>query len=70
MTIFGKNASFGPNLAVFFGWCEDANSKLFEVVTVADVDVEKHVNDSLVQIWKLNLCPIAFSPKIVRPNDR
>ena len=49
--------------------CEDANSKLFEVVTVADLDVEKHVNDSLVQIWKLKLSPIAFSPKIVRSND-
>ena len=33
--------------------CEDANSKLVEVVTVADVDAEKCVNDSLVQIWKL-----------------
>ena len=33
--------------------CEDANSKLVEVVTVADVDAEKHVDDSLVQIWKL-----------------
>ena len=31
---------------------EDANSKLFEV-TVADVDGEKRVDDSLVQIWKL-----------------
>ena len=25
---------------------EDANSKLVEVVTVADVDAEKHVDDS------------------------
>ena len=33
--------------------CEDANSKLVEVVTVADVDAEKRVDDSLVQIWKL-----------------
>ena len=33
--------------------CEDANSKLVEVVTVADVDAEKCVDDSLVQIWKL-----------------
>ena len=33
--------------------CEDANSKLVEVVTVADVDAYKHVDDSLVQIWKL-----------------
>ena len=31
--------------------CEDANSKLVEVVTVADD--EKRVDDSLVQIWKL-----------------
>ena len=33
--------------------CEDANSKLVDVVTVADVDAEKRVEDSLVQIWKL-----------------
>ena len=33
--------------------CEDANTKLVEVVTVADVDAEKHINESLVQIWKL-----------------
>ena len=33
--------------------CEDANSKLTEVVTVADVDAEKRVDDILVQIWKL-----------------
>ena len=33
--------------------CEDANSKLVEVVTVVDVDAEKRVDDSLVQIWKL-----------------
>ena len=33
--------------------CEDANSKLVEVVTVADVDAEKRVDDSLVVIWKL-----------------
>ena len=33
--------------------CEDANSKLVEVVTVADVDAYKHVEGSLVQIWKL-----------------
>ena len=34
--------------------CEDANSKLVEVVRVADVDAEKCVDDSLVQIWKLS----------------
>ena len=33
--------------------CEDANSKLAEVVTVDDVDAEKRVDNSLVQIWKL-----------------
>ena len=33
--------------------CEDGNSKLVEVVTVVDVDAEKHADDSLVQIWKL-----------------
>ena len=33
--------------------CEDANSKLVDVVTVADVDAEQRVEDSLVQIWKL-----------------
>ena len=32
--------------------CEDANSKLVDVVTVAEVDAEKRVDDSLVQIWK------------------
>ena len=33
--------------------CEDANSNLVEVVTVADVDAEKRVDHSLMQIWKL-----------------
>ena len=41
--------------------CEDANSKLVEAVTVANVDSEKKiVDDSLVQIWKLK-----FGPKII-----
>ena len=35
--------------------CEDANSKLVEVVTVADIDAEDHVGDSLLQVWKLRL---------------
>ena len=30
--------------------CEDGNSKLVEVVTVVDVDDEKRVDNSLVQI--------------------
>ena len=45
--------------------CEDANSKLVEVVniasevvTVADVDAEDNVGNSLLQIWEL-----AFGPK-------
>ena len=33
--------------------CEDANSKLVEVVTFADVDAEDHVDNSLLQIWEL-----------------
>ena len=33
--------------------CEDANSKLVEVVTVADVDDEKHFDASFMQFWKL-----------------
>ena len=33
--------------------CEDANSKLVDIVTVADVDDEDHVGNSLLQIWEL-----------------
>ena len=33
--------------------CEDAYSKFVEVVTVADVDDENRVGNSLLQIWKL-----------------
>ena len=33
--------------------CEDDNSKLVKVVTVADVDDEKRADNSLVQIWKV-----------------
>ena len=33
--------------------CEDAYSKLVEVVTVADVNDEDRVGNSLLQIWKL-----------------
>ena len=33
--------------------CEDANSKLVEFVSVADVDDEKHFDDSFMQFWKL-----------------
>ena len=34
--------------------CEVGNSKLFEGVTVFEVDDEKRVDNSLVQIWKVN----------------
>ena len=38
--------------------CEYANSKLVEVVTVADVDdSEDHVGNSLLQIWELTFGP-------------
>ena len=33
--------------------CEDAYSKLVEVITVADVSDENCVGNSLLQIWKL-----------------
>ena len=39
--------------------CEDANSKLVEVVTVGDVDDEDHVGNSLLQIWELTFGPKA-----------
>ena len=33
--------------------CEDAKSKLVDVVTVTDVDDEDRFGNSLLQIWKL-----------------
>ena len=39
--------------------CEDANLKRVEVVTVADVDAEDHVGNSLLQIWELTFGPKA-----------
>ena len=39
--------------------CEDANSKLVEVVTVANVDDDGRVGNSLLQIWKLRFVPKA-----------
>ena len=32
---------------------EDGNSKFVEVVTVVEVDDERRVDNSLVQIWKV-----------------
>ena len=34
--------------------CEDSNSKLVEVVTLADVDNEDRVGNNLLQIWELS----------------
>ena len=39
--------------------CEDANSNLVEAVTVADVNDEDGVRNSLLQIWKLGFGYIA-----------
>ena len=39
--------------------CEDANSKLVEIVTIADVDAEDHVGNILLQIWELTFGPKA-----------
>ena len=39
--------------------CEDANSKLVEVVTVADDDAEDNVGNSLLQILELTFGPKA-----------
>ena len=33
--------------------CEDANKKLVDVVTVADIDDVDRVSTSLLQIWEL-----------------
>ena len=33
--------------------CEDTNSKLVDIVTVANVDDEDHVGNSLLEIWEL-----------------
>ena len=38
--------------------CEDANSKLVDVVTVADVDGEERVGNSLVEILTLKIADI------------
>ena len=36
--------------------CEDANSKLVDVVTVSDFDDVDRVGSSLLQFWKLRFC--------------
>ena len=35
--------------------CEDANSKLADIVTVADVDNEEHIVNSLVEILMVKI---------------
>ena len=40
--------------------CEDANTKLVEVVTVADVDDMDRVGNSLLHIWKLRFLSLFF----------
>ena len=37
--------------------CEVAYLKLVDVVTVADVDAEDYVGNSLLQIWELRFDP-------------
>ena len=39
--------------------CEDGNSKLVKVVTIADVSDEDRFGNSLLQIWKVRFSPIA-----------
>ena len=41
--------------------CEDGNSKLIEVVTVADVDAEDRVGKSLLQIWEQGFQKVVIS---------
>ena len=50
--------------------CEDGNSKLVEVVTVVEVDDEKRVDNSLVQIWKVNFGhKVKFLFGLIRPKE-
>ena len=48
------NCSLVDLIDVTLAW-EDANSKLVEVVTVAVVDAEKHIGNSLLQILELRI---------------
>ena len=45
--------------------CKDTNSKLVEIVPVADFDSEQLVDDSSVHIWKLKFGhKIEFLPRL------
>ena len=35
--------------------CEDTNSKLVDIVTVANVDDKDRVGNSMLQIWELRI---------------
>ena len=53
--------------------CEDGNSQLVEVVAVVDIDDEKCVGNSLLQILKLKIKKLNFSywmGKIVKAKTR
>ena len=43
--------------------CKVVKSKRAEVVTVANVDDEDHVGNSLLQIWELTFGPSDFEHK-------
>ena len=47
--------SYSVNLIDVTLACEDANSKLVEIVTVANVDAEDRVGNSLLHTWELKL---------------
>ena len=60
---------FHPNPLILTGWpfanltdvtlaCEDTNSKLVDIVTVANVDDEDCIGNSLLQIWELRIVHI------------
>ena len=52
-------------LVVTVRLCEDATSKLVEIVPVADFDSEQLVDDSSVHIWKLKFGhKIEFLPRL------
>ena len=48
--------------------CEDTNSKLFDVASVADFDARECVDDTLVDILKL-LFGIDFKPEYLLRKD-
>ena len=39
---------------------EDANSKLLDVVDVADMDAEERAEDNFVEIWKLRFGRVLY----------